>query len=357
MLVALILVHEFGHFIVAKRAGMKVEEFGIGFPPRLFALKRGETEYSFNALPFGGFVRIFGEDPEESQGSPECARSFAGKSRGAQALVVMAGVAMNIIAAWVLLSVGYMAGLPSEREGQLSGAVRDIVVTITRVVPDSPAERAGFIPGDKILAIKAGEETVSGALDAEAVRNFIAAHPADEQDIQVKRGKEEISLLATPEKGIAEDRPALGVGLADIGTLTLPPHLALLEGARLTASLTKDTATGLWHFFSGLFLGEADLASVTGPVGLVGVVDEASRFGTAALITLTALISINLAIINLLPFPALDGGRLLLIAIEAVRGVPLPARFVSRYNLAGFLFLIGLMLIVTWSDIARILAH
>ena len=356
ILVVLILAHEFGHFLLAKRAGMKVEEFGIGFPPRLFSWGRGETTYSLNALPFGGFVRIFGEDPEEVAKRPgERSRSFVGKSRSAQAVVVVAGVAMNLLTAWILFGAGYMVGLPTEEGEQRFGVVQDVFATVTHIVPDSPALRAGLMGGDHIVSLNAGGETREGTRGAEELRAFIAAHPSDEHQIHIERQGEALTLSALPAFDAEENRALLGVGLADIGTLQLPPHTALIEGAFLTAQVTKDTAVGLWQFFSSIFKGEADFSAVAGPVGLVGIVEEASQFGIAALITLTALISINLAIINLLPFPALDGGRLVLIAIEAVRGISLPSSFISRYNMVGFLLLIGLMIAVTYNDIVRLL--
>lgn len=356
ILVALVLVHEFGHFLAAKRAGMKVEEFGVGFPPRLFSRRRGETEYSFNALPFGGFVRIFGENPEEVAERPkEASRSFSGKSRKAQAMVVAAGVVMNVLAAWALFSAGYMVGLPAEAGSERFGEVRDVRATVTLVSPGFPAEQAGFLPGDQVLRMTAGDERLESA-EAQKLRDFIAAHSGNEHAVAVLRGGKEITLNATPAEDGTLGRAVLGIGLADLGTLRLPFYLAPIEGAVLTSIVTKDTAVGLWHFFSGIFAGEADFSSIAGPVGLVGIVDDASQFGIAALITLAALISINLAIINLIPFPALDGGRLILIAIEAIRGVSLPPSFVSRYNLVGFFLLIGLMVAVTYNDIVRLLA-
>ena len=356
MLVGLILVHEFGHFLVAKRTGMKVEEFGIGFPPRLFSWGKGETKYSLNLLPFGGFVRILGENPEElSEHASERPRSFVGKSRTAQASVVVAGVLMNMLAAWVLFSIGYTLGLPAEAGRERFGEVRDVQATVTAVSPNSPAERAGLLPGDHIRSISVERREEQGSEGAQALRDFIAAHPENEQRVTVVRGGETLTLVATPTRDLIEDRAVLGIGLADLGVLQLPPYLAPIEAAILTSAVTRDTAVGLWHFFGGIFKGEADFSSVAGPVGLVGIVEDASQFGLAALITLAALISINLAIINLIPFPALDGGRLILIAVEAVRGVSLPSAFISRYNLIGFLLLIGLMLAVTWNDIARLI--
>src|SRR6185312_4731937 len=145
ILVVLIIVHEFGHFIVAKLFRIRVDEFGIFFPPRLFAKKFGETEYSFNLLPLGGFVRIFGENYDEGADEP---RSFVRKARYKQALVLLAGIAFNLLFAWLVLSVGYMVGMPTPVDHIGFGQVTNTEVLVSNVIPNSPAEKAGLVPGD-----------------------------------------------------------------------------------------------------------------------------------------------------------------------------------------------------------------
>ena len=356
ILVALILVHELGHFFAAKWSGVKVDEFGIGFPPKLGSVKYGETEYTINLLPFGGFVRIFGENSATEEGTgqkPE--KSFANKPRVVQAAIIVAGVLMNLVFAWLLLSIGYMVGLPASSDHAGLGEGSDIKTVIVEVLPRSPAEAAGLLAGDTLTGIGAGEDSVLGGDGAEALRNFIAAHATEELSLEVVRGGEMFSLEATPALGLAEDRPVLGVSLDDIGVLKLLPHEALIEGASLTANLTVRTAEGLYAFFAGILTGAADFSSIAGPVGLVGIVGEASEFGITALITLTAIISINLALINLIPFPALDGGRIVLIGIEAIRRKSISSRFIGLFNMLGFTLLILLMVVVTYHDIARLI--
>jgi regulator of sigma E protease len=354
ILVGLILVHELGHFVSAKLFGIRVDEFGIGFPPKLFGKKFGETEYTVNALPFGGFVRIFGENKEEGE-FEHSARSFAHASRFKQALVLVAGVAMNVVAAWFLLSAGYMLGLPAGSEYTGVGHVTDNHVTVLAVSPDSPAQGAGIITGEKLVRIQAatGSFLESDAL-SDDVRHFIMQHSAEELTLTLERGNTSRTVKVTPKEGVVEGRPAVGFLLDDIGVVRLPVHQALIEGGKLTYDLTVSTAVGLWDFISNIFKGRGDFSSVAGPVGIVGIVGQAEQFGLTSLIMLAALISINLSIVNLIPFPALDGGRLVMVIIEGVTRRQLPPRVFAGLNMAGFAVLILLMLAVTYHDIVKL---
>ena len=356
ILVALILVHEFGHFIVAKLSKIKVEEFGIFFPPQLFSLKKGETIYSFNSLPMGGFVRIFGENHNEHAGDP---RSFASKPRVVQAAVVVAGVLMNLVFAWFAFSAGYLSGLPTSAHHEGQGQVRDAEVTIVGVVPGSPAAVVGLEPNDTIQALESGTaalrvETLSTNQQAQAVQNFIADHQDESLVLTVLRAGEERVFLARAEEGVVEGRKALGIQLDDVGVLQLPAHLALVEGAGLTYRMTIATAQGLAGFFSSIARGVADLGSVAGPIGIVNLGAGAVEGGFAAAATLTAIISINLAIINLIPIPGLDGGRLLIIGIEGLLRRPVSRKLTLGLTVVGFALLITLMIVVSINDIARL---
>lgn len=359
ILVSLIVVHELGHFAAAKFFDIRVDEFGIGFPPRLWGKKIGETLYSVNLLPFGGFVKIFGEDGNAlPAGVPDENRSFMRKNRGIQALVLVAGVAMNVIAAWLILSVGYMVGLPTDSDAKLARPLEQIQPTIVEISPDSPAARAGVLSGDRIVRMESsfGGETQARE-GSDAMRAFIAAHPNEDLKLTLLRGKEEKQLTARPSTAVAgapEGRAVLGVAIVDVGILKLPVHLALLEGAKLTYSLTIATAEGLWSFAKGIALGRADFSAVSGPVGIVGVVGEATELGFTALLSLAAVISVNLAIINLIPFPALDGGRLFIVAIETLRRRAIAPNLALWLNLGGFAALITLMLVVTYHDIVKL---
>jgi regulator of sigma E protease len=351
ILVALILVHEFGHFIVAKLSKIKVEEFGIFFPPRIFAIKKGETEYTLNWLPFGGFVRIFGENHNEHAGDP---RSFASKPRYVQAAVVVAGVVMNVIFAWLALSVGYMVGLPSSDNTGRAGELEDVKTLIVNVLPESPAAKAGVLPEDEVVSVGTGLVPEQQFESADDVQAFIAAHPEESIILTVLRDEEEQTFIARPAEGLVEGRKALGVQLGDVGTLQLPPHVALVEGARLTYHMTIGTAQGLAAFFGQIIRGAADFASVAGPIGIVNIGAGAVTDGFAAVVMLTAVISINLAIINLLPIPGLDGGRLIIILVESVIRRPVSQKITAALTVAGFALLITLMLVVSYHDIVRL---
>lgn len=356
ILVVLILAHEFGHFIVAKRAGVRVDEFGIGFPPRLYGRKVGETEYTVNAIPFGGFVKIFGEDPASVPADAAlAARSLTAKPRLVQAAVIAAGVAFNIILAWLLLSLGFGIGMPTSAESIPAGArFKNPELTITGVLPDSPAAQAGLKPGDRIHSLSAGEERVENP-SAEEVQRFVASHTENLVTVSFRRGDEVGDIAITPAQGVVADRPAVGIALDFIGTATLPPHRALWEGAQATADLTALTAGGIAQFFKTLFMGAASFNEVLGPVGIVktGIVGSAIEFGFVHVLMLTAIISINLAIINLIPFPALDGGRLLFLMIEGIKRSPINPKIATAVNGAGFVLLLVLMVLITYHDIIR----
>ncbi len=173
VLAILVFVHELGHFLAAKASGIRVDEFGLGFPPKLIGFKRGETTYSLNAIPFGGFVKIFGEDPSaESISGPDSSRSFVNKPKWKQAIVLIAGIAFNIIFAWLILSVGFMIGTPASKDYSNNVALDNVAVTVTLVSPDSPAHTAGLKAGDKIVRLESGPD-VATELTTEKVQNFV----------------------------------------------------------------------------------------------------------------------------------------------------------------------------------------
>jgi len=357
ILVALIVVHELGHFSVAKLFGIKVEEFGIGFPPRLLSFKKGETVYSVNLLFFGGFVKIFGEDANEGASDP---RSFAHKHRLIQAAVIVAGIAMNLIFGWLALSAGYMAGLPTSVDHVGFGQVTGAHVTVVAVLPNSPAQTAGLMADDVIERLQTGTATLDTATlntseQADVVRNFIADHGDQSVVITVLRAGEEKTFLAKPVSGVVDGRKAIGVQLDDVGILKLSPPLALVEGAILAYNMTVSTAQGLGTFFWQAVRGVADFNTVAGPIGIAGIGAQAVHTGFSAAIVLTALISINLALINILPIPGLDGGRLLIIIIEGIIRRPISPKITTAVTIGGFALLILLMIVVSYHDIARLI--
>lgn len=352
ILVALIIVHEFGHFSIAKLFGIRVDEFGIGFPPRLLSIKYGETIYSINLLFFGGFVRIFGENKGDGGSNP---RSFSNKSKWVQSGVIVAGITCNLLFAWLVLSLGFMVGMPTSVNHRGVGTVADAHTTIIAAIPDSPAAKAGLSGGDVVLEIETGTSKLPPNANSDDTQAFIAAHQDESMVITVMRDSETMSFVAKAEEGIISGRKAIGIQLDDVGILQLPPHLALLEGGLLAWNMTAGTAVGLSTFFVDIVRGAANFSDVAGPIGIASIGSQAIKHGFSAAITLTALISINLALINVLPIPGLDGGRLFLIALEGMRRKPISERLTFGLTLAGFAFLIGLMLVVSYHDITRLI--
>ncbi len=362
ILLVLVLVHEFGHFFTAKKFGIRVDEFGFGFPPKVFGKKYGETEYSFNLLPLGGFVKIFGENPdEENTNGPDRERSFVHKAKWKQAIILAAGVIMNLLLAFVLFSFGFMSGMPAS-VGSLpeNYILKDVNLVVISVAPKSPAEKALLKSGDKIISIKSlsakgVSETVT-KINPDTLKSFIVSHPGQEIELGYLRGKNENVQVAkvVPEAKAEGGEPMIGIVMDEIGTAKLPFFESLKQGASLTWFVAKATVVGLYTLIADSLRGEGSFESITGPVGMVGIVGDAYEFGFVYLLSFTALISVNLAVINLLPFPALDGGRLFFLLIEKIKGSRLNPKFANTANVVGFVVLILLMVIVTYHDILKL---
>lgn len=360
ILSALVIVHELGHFLVARYFGIRVDEFGLGFPPRakkLFVWK--DTPFTLNWLPFGGFVKIFGENPTETEPRSDLKGSqgqtlvppdsFQSRNRGVQALVLVAGVFGNFLFAWLLISLGFITGLPVSSDFPVP--VENSRTTITLVLPESPAFLAGLKSGDTIISVS--RDGISSEISPENISNFIG-QSFEPITFEVERGKEIYKKVIVPKEGIVSGRPAVGISMDTIGIAKLLPHQALWYGFKTTSELTLLTGRAIFTFISQALGGRADLSSVTGPVGIVGMVGDVRELGFAYLLTFAALISINLSIINLLPFPALDGGRLLFVLVESVTRRPVPPRIFNALNTAGFAFLIFLMILITIRDVRNI---
>lgn len=385
VLFVLILVHEWGHYITAKKTGMRVDEFGIGFPPRLFAIKKGETEYTFNLFPIGGFVKIFGEDgvgdpsarldedvSEQSEGKspssgqfrygkdavgvegkPDSSRSFTSKPKWAQALVLVAGVTMNIILAWFLFVVALTLGTQTMVDESV--ATDKATLVVSEVLAESPAGEAGIPRGARILQLQSGDDVLTAPVPS-TFRSFTNGHEGQEVAVTYSVKNEEYTATIVPERGLdgTDGQVAVGVkiGLAEV--VSTPLHKAVVESSVMVVGGLYDITVGLGKLLADAVMLRADLTSVAGPIGIVGLVGEASSFGVTSLLMFSAFISLNLAVINLLPFPALDGGRLMFVFIEAIKGSPIKASWVNTLNTIGFVLLIALMLVVTYSDITKL---
>lgn len=356
----LVFVHELGHFVVARRNGIKAEEFGFGFPPRALGVVKndesgkweivkgnGEIEskntiYSLNWIPIGGFVRIKGENGTEKKEKD----SFASKSAWSRIKVLAAGVVMNFVFAWVLFSFGFMFGTPQEVEDlSVSGAK----IMIQQVEQDSPALQMGILAGD---VISRNQKDVSGKSvrfdSVSDVQNYIAAHGNEEISLLILRGQEKIELRGTPkmENG---GKARLGVSLAQVATIKYGFFGAFREGFFEMGNvflMIGDT-------FAKLFAGDKSGIDVTGVVGIAIYTGQVIPLGIAHILRFAAILSINLGIINALPFPALDGGRILFILIEKIKGTPVSQKVENIFHTTGFVLLMALMVVVTLHDFVK----
>jgi len=333
---------------------MRVDEFAIGFPPRLFVIKRGETEYTFNLLPIGGFVRIFGENPETAEDTADQPRSFSARPYWAQALVLVAGVTMNVLFAWLLFVTTFMIGVPTAVDEAVAG--QEAKLYISDVLSSSPLNET-IRPGSLVTALEAEDGKVE-TLTPTTFKNFIEEHEGEPVTISYSHAGEDREVIIEPEAGLLDsdpDRVAVGVALTLVETQKQSFFPAIASGFEATIYGLKNISIGLYTLLSDAVVGEADFSQVAGPIGIVGLVGEAAGYGLTTLLTFTAMISLNLAIINMLPIPALDGGRLVFVAIEAITRKPINVAWVGRLNLIGFALLMVLMVVVTWNDIARLL--
>ena len=265
----------------------------------------------------------------------------------------MAGVAFNDIFAWFLISVSFVAGFPAPVDYYQGVPVENPRLVLTQVLANSPASRAGLQAGDAIVSVAAGSDSLSN-LTADAFSDFMNQNEGKEISIGYERGKEKSEVKVTPAAGVVTGRAAIGVGLDLIGTVKLPFFRALWESAKTTGTLLVEITKGLGKFFYRAFTFQADFSEVAGPIGIAGLVGAAASLGFANLLGFIAFISLNLAVINLLPFPALDGGRLLFVAIEAIRRRPLNPKIVNYLNGIGFALLLILMLVITYKDIIKL---
>ncbi len=352
ILVFLIVVHELGHFFVAKLFKVKVEEFGIGYPPRAFRLAviKG-TEYTLNWIPFGGFVRLLGENAD----APKEKGSFAQAPRYVQALILVAGVTMNLVAGWALFAGALYAGIPHAVSPEDSQGQARLVVSA--VIPGSPAGSSDIIPGDEILSVKDADTDEEVLLTPEAVIDFVSARGGKAIEVRTLRGAAELETTIYPAHSViaAEaSRPAVGLGLVLVENDPLPLGKAMSIAFPMAIDKLFVVFDGLANILKNALQGAPALEGIVGPVGLVGVVGEASQHGIGTILALAGFISINLVIVNLIPIPALDGGRLFLLALESIIRRDAPRIAVATLNTVGIVAIIVLMVTVTYNDIVRL---
>ncbi len=357
----LVFVHEFGHFIVAKKSGMQVEEFGFGFPPRLFGVQKVDgkwkliwghksgldgtkTVYSLNAIPLGGFVRILGENNEHA----EHPGSFINKGFWPRFFTLVAGVVMNIILAWVLLSVGYGIGLPvavnSLADVPSNAVFTGKQIAILEVVKGLPADKAGIKSNDILLALDG--KTFASVPEIQSYVKIQAGKPVE---FFVQRQKQNLTIQVTPNVNPPAGEGPTGVALSLVGKLKYPWYVAAIKGGESAWAGLSGIFAGFYHLISG----NVGFSSLGGPVKIAKLTGEVAGMGFIYLLQFTAFLSLNLAVLNILPFPALDGGRVLFLLIEKVRRKRNNQKVEQIVNVAGFVFLLLLMVAVTINDIIR----
>jgi regulator of sigma E protease len=327
----LIFVHELGHFLTARLSGIRVLEFGFGFPPRLIGITRGGIVYSINLIPLGGFVRMLGENGDSSE--PD---SFAAKPPSRRALVLAAGSAMNFLTAVAIFALIAATGLPTPSDQ----------VRIAEVFPGSPALTAGLQPGDIVLSV-AGEPVQT----TEGLRAITNRHLGQEIGLVILRGNQQLTIYLTPRPNPPQGEGPMGVRIEPV-IVYVPRPLweAIPYGFARSVEMLGIFVYGIGAMVRGIVAPD-----VAGPIGIAQLTGEVARVGgLIPLANLAALLSLNLFAINLLPLPALDGGRLLFVLIEMVRGKRVAPEREGRIHFVGIVFLISLAVIISYFDILRI---
>ncbi len=323
LFVLLIFPHELGHFLIAKAVGVKVNEFAFGMGPALFKKQRGETLYAVRLIPIGGYCAMEGENEESTD-----SRSFNNKPGWAKISVLLAGSAMNVLIAVLTLSI-------------VMGVIGSATTAVDQVQADSPAAAAGLQTGDRILSVD-GRQVDSW----QDITRLIGAS-AEPRTVTAERDGKELRFTVTPEES-EDGRYIIGITSA----VSHSPLIAVKNGA----GATWDMTVLMYDALKQLVTGDASTDDIAGPVGIVSMVSETTSYGMIYFAYLLALMSLNLAIINMLPFPALDGGRILFVIIRKITGRMITDQLEGRIHAAGMMLLFGLMIFVTWNDITRLLS-
>lgn len=351
----LVLVHELGHFLVAKKIGVKVEEFGLGYPPRIFGKKIGETIYSLNTLPFGGFVKLYGEEGGKNssgvtqRGSHELKglrNAFFARSKVERSLILLAGVAMNFLLGVVVISFLFTRGVYVPAPG----------VRIEKVLPNTPAEKAGLNDNDIINSINGQKVNspqelidVTKSKLGETVVLLIKRCPQN-NDCQL------LAISLIPRQTYPDGEGAMGIGIMpnlELKTYSFwqAPILGTREAFKLSWFILKGVASLLWHLVSSARVP----TEVAGPIGIYKITGQAvQRGGFLGVLQLIGLLSLNLAVVNVLPIPALDGGRFFLILVEIVIGKKKTAQIEKMVQGIGVALIFALIILITINDISRL---
>lgn len=338
----LVAIHEFGHFIVARKFGVRVEEFGIGLPPRVIGKKVGDTIYSLNALPLGAFVRMTGEEQRSQDPA-----SFSVKPVWQRMAIVAAGViAFWIVAVAIFSVLGFTSGIPMGVDDTDTGVLNP-QVQIIGIASKSPAESAKLSAGDIIEKFS----TVS------AVQTFINSNKGREITLQIQRGATHLNIALIPRANPPEGEGPVGLALARSALVKYPWYRAPVEGTKITLQLTSRISVSLWNLVAGIAHGHGVSKEVqlSGPVGIIVMLKNMLLMGPASFFSFVATLSVYLAVFNILPIPAADGGRLMFLALEFLRKKPLAEKIEQKMILISFGVLIVFFVYVTFKDVMRLL--
>lgn len=352
-LIALMVIHEFGHFIIAKKFGVRVDEFGIGYPPRIFGKKIGETIYSLNLLPLGAFVKIYGEE-----GGVDDYRSFMNLKIWQRVLIVIGGVAAFWIAAIILFSVVFAIGTDLPVGDQDVSGLTNPKISVIAVMANSPAEKAGMKIGDVILQVKSNryESAQAGpeVLKVEKIKDFqdfTKSHAGEQVTLTVQRQGQTLDLSFSPRLTSPQNEGPVGVGLERMATLIkkYPWYQAPIQGAVYTWQTTVNALGGLYQVFANLFSGQGvpQGAEFAGPLGITVFLARAADYGAGFFLYFISVISVFIAIFNLFPIPALDGGKLIFLALEKIMKKPVPAKVEQNITAIFFIILIAMSIFIT----------
>lgn len=356
----LIFVHELGHFFVARRNGIKVDEFGFGFPPRAIGfykskkenkwkivfsrdhLEMDDTVYSINWIPIGGFVKIKGEDGS----SKNDADSFASKTAWQRTKVLLAGVVMNFILAWFLFSVVFMIGAPKEVPEGTAGSI----VQIIQVSKDSPAAAMGIKEGDEIVAVCASIQECEKINAVSQFQKVVSNNKGQKIILKIKRGESEIQLEGVPRLSPPDGQGPLGVSPAQTALVKLPFFEAFYQGIVTIFNFL----ILFFNVIKDLLMGKSAGVEISGPVRIYSYTGQVAQLGLIYVMNFIAILSLNLGIVNAFPFPALDGGRVLFILVNKLKKKPLAEETEHAVNTIGFVLLMTLMAFVTLRDLVSL---
>lgn len=349
ILIILVVIHEFGHFFAAKKSGVYVEEFGIGFPPRAIGKKIGETLYSLNWLPLGGFVKLYGEEYHEEDKLEKklkipASRAFVNKKPWQKTIIITAGVMMNFLLGWIIISFLFTSGVPMPAG-----------VSIIEVQKNSPASAVGLQKNDKVVSIAKNGKVTNVTATYELIQ-ATKKYSGEIVDLVIDRNGTQRTVQLEARANPPKDQGAFGIVINQIvEQKKYPWYTAPYYGLLRSFEMTRTIATEVLKIPYQLITQRKTDVEFSGPVGIAKVVGEAREYGIKPLLEIMALLSLNLAVINILPFPALDGGRLMFIFYEWITGKRPNQNFEKYLNLAGIIILLSLSAVVTIYDILKIL--